>query len=174
MAWECASPSKAARLSGGSEGIVLGPGRGGRSGFTFMQLQELEDQILIFQHLACRVPVPFHLVLPIWKSVAGSSPLLHTLSFPSFMGFSSFDVGAVMDSEPGRCRRTDGKKWRCAKPAVLNQKYCERHMHRGRPRSRKLSENLAGNSSSPAPRTSGVSLPSTLGFSPVSVLSDST
>ncbi|XP_078440639.1 uncharacterized protein LOC144710683 isoform X2 [Wolffia australiana] len=82
MAWECASPSKAARLSGGSEGIVLGPGRGGRSGFTFMQLQELEDQILIFQHLACRVPVPFHLVLPIWKSVAGSSPLLHTLSFP--------------------------------------------------------------------------------------------
>ena len=41
------------------------------------------------------------------------------------------------DPEPGRCRRTDGKKWRCAKDVAPNQKYCERHMHRGRPRSRK-------------------------------------
>ncbi|KAL3536926.1 hypothetical protein ACH5RR_000292 [Cinchona calisaya] len=43
----------------------------------------------------------------------------------------------MMDSEPGRCRRTDGKKWRCYKSVVPHQKYCERHMHRGRQRSRK-------------------------------------
>ncbi|KAK9987182.1 hypothetical protein SO802_032133 [Lithocarpus litseifolius] len=33
--------------------------------------------------------------------------------------------------EPGRCRRTDGKKWRCSRDVVPNQKYCEQHMHRG-------------------------------------------
>lgn len=36
-----------------------------------------------------------------------------------------------------RCRRTDGKKWRCSKNVVPNQKYCEQHMHRGCRRSRK-------------------------------------
>lgn len=41
------------------------------------------------------------------------------------------------DLEPGRCKRTDGKKWRCSKDVAPNQKYCERHLHRGRPRSRK-------------------------------------
>lgn len=44
------------------------------------------------------------------------------------------------DPEPGRCRRTDGKKWRCSRDVAPNHKYCERHMHRGRPRSRKLVE----------------------------------
>ncbi|KAL0009217.1 hypothetical protein SO802_010719 [Lithocarpus litseifolius] len=27
--------------------------------------------------------------------------------------------------------RTDGKKWRCSKDVVRDQKYCEQHMHRG-------------------------------------------
>ncbi|XP_057979811.1 growth-regulating factor 9-like [Malania oleifera] len=44
-----------------------------------------------------------------------------------------------MDPEAGRCRRTDGKKWRCSKGVVLGQKYCERHMHRGRGQGRKRS-----------------------------------
>lgn len=44
---------------------------------------------------------------------------------------------SAMDPEPNRCRRTDGKKWRCSKDVVAGQKYCERHMHRGRNRSRK-------------------------------------
>lgn len=43
----------------------------------------------------------------------------------------------AMDPEPGRCRRTDGKKWRCSRDVVPGQKYCERHVHRGRNRSRK-------------------------------------
>ncbi|KZV43121.1 growth-regulating factor 4 [Dorcoceras hygrometricum] len=41
------------------------------------------------------------------------------------------------DPEPGRCKRTDGKKWRCSRDVAPQQKYCERHLHRGRPRSRK-------------------------------------
>lgn len=48
----------------------------------------------------------------------------------------SWGKGA-MDPEPGRCRRTDGKKWRCSKDAVAGHKYCDRHVHRGRNRSRK-------------------------------------
>lgn len=50
-----------------------------------------------------------------------------------------------MDPEPGRCRRTDGKKWRCSRDVLSDQKYCERHMHRGRQRSRKhveVTENI--------------------------------
>ncbi|GER31264.1 growth-regulating factor 7 [Striga asiatica] len=42
-----------------------------------------------------------------------------------------------MDLEPDRCRRTDGRKWRCSKNVVQNQKYCEGHMHRGSKCSRK-------------------------------------
>lgn len=39
-----------------------------------------------------------------------------------------------MDPEPGRCRRTDGYKWRCRNDVLPNTKYCERHIHRGRSR----------------------------------------
>ena len=81
------------------------------------------------------------LQLPIKISVEGCD-----LGFVSFcwsrsvIGYFSpkgFDYRTMMDPEPGRCRRTDGKKWRCGKNVVPDQKYCERHMHRGRQRSRK-------------------------------------
>lgn len=55
------------------------------------------------------------------------------------MTYASF-CGKKIDPEPGRCRRTDGKKWRCSKDAHPDSKYCERHMNRGRYRSRKLVE----------------------------------
>ncbi|TXG48533.1 hypothetical protein EZV62_024408 [Acer yangbiense] len=65
--------------------------------------------------------------------------------------FKSSDVGSGLnvirfsnggDLEPGRCRRTDGKKWRCSRDVAPDQKYCERHLHRGRHRSRKPVEQL--------------------------------
>ncbi|KAK9749272.1 hypothetical protein RND81_02G114400 [Saponaria officinalis] len=57
-----------------------------------------------------------------------------------------------MDAEPGRCRRTDGKKWRCYQSVVPNEKYCIKHMHRGRKRSRKLVEDdVTPNVASEAP-----------------------
>lgn len=52
------------------------------------------------------------------------------------MSYFSY-YGKKLDPEPGRCRRTDGKKWRCSKDAHPDSKYCERHMHRSRNRSRK-------------------------------------
>ena len=114
----------------------------GKSGFTPAQLRELEQQSLISKYMVAGLPVPVHLVLPIWKSVAssfGSTDGGIYKQYPSFIGFSpqGFDYRNVMDPEPGRCRRTDGKKWRCSKDVVPDQKYCERHMHRGRQRSRK-------------------------------------
>ncbi|GMN53018.1 hypothetical protein TIFTF001_022159 [Ficus carica] len=57
-------------------------------------------------------------------------------------------LGRKIDPEPGRCRRTDGKKWRCSKEAFPDSKYCERHMHRGKNRSRKPVEVLKSPSSS--------------------------
>jgi hypothetical protein len=55
------------------------------------------------------------------------------------VGWNCFQMGLgrKIDPEPGRCRRTDGKKWRCSKEAFADSKYCERHMHRGKNRSRK-------------------------------------
>jgi len=37
----------------------------------------------------------------------------------------------IIEPEPGRCRRTDGKKWRCKSAVLPGQKYCATHMHRG-------------------------------------------
>ncbi|XP_065848287.1 growth-regulating factor 9-like [Euphorbia lathyris] len=42
--------------------------------------------------------------------------------------------GSSSDPHPGRCGRTDGRKWRCAKDAVTGKKYCEKHKNVGRPR----------------------------------------
>ncbi|XP_043687391.1 growth-regulating factor 10-like [Telopea speciosissima] len=124
-------------------GLGLGPGlNNGKPGFTFLQLQELEQQALIFKYMVTGVSVPFHLVFPIWKSVVSSFGGVNGgiyQQYPNFLGCSSFclDYRNSMEPEPGRCRRTDGKKWRCSKDVVPDQKYCERHMHRGRNRSRK-------------------------------------
>ncbi|XP_034711535.1 growth-regulating factor 10-like [Vitis riparia] len=144
-------PSKIARLSGSPPiglGLELGRGSGDMlgctksCGFTFLQLQELEHQALIYKYMEAGLPVPYHLVYPIWKSVACSLGGLTAGAYqhhPGFLGLSPLylDYKNSMDPEPGRCRRTDGKKWRCSKEAVPDQKYCERHMHRGRQRSRK-------------------------------------
>ena len=71
------------------------------------------------------------------------------------VGWGSFHLGFSnnTDPEPGRCRRTDGKKWRCSRDAVADQKYCERHMNRGRHRSRKPVECQNGHGVSGTPTT---------------------
>lgn len=63
-------------------------------------------------------------------------------------------LGRKIDPEPGRCRRTDGKKWRCSKEAYPDSKYCEKHMHRGKNRSRKPVE--ATTQSTAAPTVSSI------------------
>lgn len=59
--------------------------------------------------------------------------------------------GKKIDPEPGRCRRTDGKKWRCSKDAHPESKYCERHMNRSRYRSRKPVESQNGTTAAQNP-----------------------
>jgi hypothetical protein len=66
-------------------------------------------------------------------------------------------LGRKIDPEPGRCRRTDGKKWRCSKEAFPDSKYCERHMHRGKNRSRKPVEVLRTTSTNTNPSTPTIS-----------------
>ncbi|KAK9120388.1 hypothetical protein Syun_018005 [Stephania yunnanensis] len=110
-----------------------GVAAGFRPPFTAAQWQELEHQALIFKYLMMGLPVPHELVLPIRKSFESMSARF--FHHPS-LGYCSF-YGKKADPEPGRCRRTDGKKWRCSKDAYPDSKYCERHMHRGRNRSRK-------------------------------------
>ncbi|KAL5555944.1 hypothetical protein UlMin_038180, partial [Ulmus minor] len=106
---------------------------GMRYPFTVSQWQELEHQALIFKYMVAGLPVPPDLVLPIQKSFDSIS---HRFFHHPAIGYCSF-YGKKVDPEPGRCRRTDGKKWRCSKDAYPDSKYCERHMHRGRNRSRK-------------------------------------
>ena len=70
--WDTASPSIKLGL-----GIGVGSGQStvikqGKSGFTPAQLRELEQQSLISKYMVAGLPVPVHLVLPIWKSVASS------------------------------------------------------------------------------------------------------
>ncbi|GMI78945.1 hypothetical protein HRI_001563800 [Hibiscus trionum] len=125
-------------MDGDGGGGGGGSGGGGMvairsSPFTVSQYQELEHQALIFKYMMAGLPVPPDLVLPIQKSFDSIS---HRFFHHSTMGYCSF-YGKKVDPEPGRCRRTDGKKWRCAKDAYPDSKYCERHMHRGRNRSRK-------------------------------------
>ncbi|XP_010432035.1 PREDICTED: growth-regulating factor 2-like [Camelina sativa] len=110
--------------------------------FTLTQWAELEQQALIYKYITANVPVPSSLLISIKKSFYpfGSLP-------PSSFGWGTFHLGFAggnMDPEPGRCRRTDGKKWRCSRDAVPDQKYCERHINRGRHRSRKPVEVQSG------------------------------
>ncbi|KAG2315691.1 hypothetical protein Bca52824_018813 [Brassica carinata] len=59
--------------------------------------------------------------------------------FDPFIGWGCYQMGfgRKPDPEPGRCRRTDGKEWRCSGEAHPDSKYCEKHMHRRRNRVKK-------------------------------------
>uniref|UniRef100_A0A0A9F0Q1 Growth-regulating factor n=1 Tax=Arundo donax TaxID=35708 RepID=A0A0A9F0Q1_ARUDO len=136
--------------SSGAAAAALGMGgyphqqpQRGAAVFTAAQWAELEQQALIYKYLMAGVPVPPDLLLPIRphaaatfsfaNPAAAASPFYH--HHPSLSYYAYY--GKKLDPEPWRCRRTDGKKWRCSKEAHPESKYCERHMHRGRNRSRK-------------------------------------
>nr|XP_043621697.1 growth-regulating factor 5-like isoform X2 [Erigeron canadensis] len=119
--------------------------------FTSSQWQELEHQALVYKYMISGMPIPPDLLFSIKRSLDCSTKLiLHNHSPLQSIGWNCFQMGfgKKIDPEPGRCRRTDGKKWRCSKDAYLDSKYCERHMHRGRNRSRKPVES---NNYAPSP-----------------------
>ncbi|GMI90630.1 growth-regulating factor 1 [Hibiscus trionum] len=125
---------------------------GGYKGpFTPCQWMELEHQALIYKYIISNVPIPSNLLIPIRKSLVSAdfSSFSGGLLRPNTStGWRAFQLGFSnnTDPEPGRCRRTDGKKWRCSRDAVTNHKYCERHMNRGRNRSRKPVEGQSSHS----------------------------
>ncbi|KAM0926180.1 hypothetical protein ACQ4PT_003747 [Festuca glaucescens] len=136
-------------LSAGIQGAmarVRGP-------FTPSQWMELEHQALIYKYMAANIPVPHNLLIPIRRSLTSLYPPAYFGS--STLGWGSFQLGYTgnADLEPGRCRRTDGKKWRCSRDAVSDQKYCERHMNRGKHRSRKHVEGQPGHAAKAMPVT---------------------
>ncbi|XP_074588915.1 growth-regulating factor 6-like [Curcuma longa] len=126
---------------------MMGGGGGGGGGgcrsrypFTLSQWQELELQALVFRYMASGIPVPSDLVPCIRRRPFVDPQTLPFLPNLPAIGWGAYQMGdarKAMDPEPGRCRRTDGKKWRCSKEAYPDSKYCERHMHRGKSRSRK-------------------------------------
>ncbi|XP_010552235.1 PREDICTED: growth-regulating factor 5-like [Tarenaya hassleriana] len=139
-----------------------GDGRSEMYPFTTTQWQELEQQALVYKYMVSGVPVPPELIFSIRRSLHSSfsSPLLPHQPFG--WGCFQMGLGRKPDTEPGRCRRTDGKKWRCSRESHPNSKYCEKHMHRGRNRTRKSLEN-------PAPLTSLTSSSSSVdGYSIIS------
>ncbi|KAL9238022.1 hypothetical protein vseg_012502 [Gypsophila vaccaria] len=122
--------------------------------FTTTQWLELEQQALIYKYIIANQPIPPTLLFPIIRAFESAAfcSFPGALLRPNSYGWGAFHLGFSnsTDPEPGRCRRTDGKKWRCAREAVPDQKYCERHINRGRHRSRKPVESHSGHSLSVA------------------------
>ncbi|XP_022772250.1 growth-regulating factor 1-like [Durio zibethinus] len=131
--------------------------------FTPSQWMELERQALIYKCITANVPIPSNLLIPIRKAFdsANFSSFPGGLLKPNTLGWGPFHLGFSnnTDPEPGRCRRTDGKKWRCSRDAVADQKYCERHMNRGRHRSRKPVEGQSGRSAAATTATTTKLMP---------------
>ncbi|TYJ39730.1 hypothetical protein E1A91_A04G089400v1 [Gossypium mustelinum] len=85
---------------------------------------------LIFRYMLAGAAVPPQLLQSIENTTILHSPsyfLHHPLRHFSHYQPPWYWGRAAMDPEPGRCRRTDGKKWRCSRGVVAGQKYCERH-----------------------------------------------
>ncbi|RZR98078.1 hypothetical protein BHM03_00027383 [Ensete ventricosum] len=128
--------------------------------FTPSQWQELEQQSLFYRYMVSGVPNPWDLSPRIRRRRRSflfeppTTMISPTAAYPPHLHFRLGFGREGEDTEPGRCRRTDGKKWRCSKEAFPGSKYCEKHMHRGKNRSRKPVEmSLANNlSSTTAPR----------------------
>ncbi|BAS96688.1 growth-regulating factor 2 [Oryza sativa Japonica Group] len=149
---------------------MMAGGGSGRCLFTATQWQELEHQALIYKYMAAGAPVPPDLLLHLRHRAAAAAAAdvdtVPSLAFPPHhLGWGCYGAAAaqygrrVEDPEPGRCRRTDGKKWRCSREAYGESKYCEKHMHRGKNRSRKPVE-------MPPPAAAAVYRPSALSISP--------
>ncbi|KAJ9171286.1 hypothetical protein P3X46_014675 [Hevea brasiliensis] len=132
--------------------------RHGKALLTEAQLCELQRQLIIYKYSAAGLPVQ---VLPFWKSVSSSFGFVNggiCRLYPSCIP-QEFDINK-MDPEPGRCRRSVGKKWRCKKNVVSGQKYCEQHKHGGRQCSRKpveASQTITASNATPLKNSSKTS-----------------
>ncbi|XP_052202621.1 growth-regulating factor 2 [Diospyros lotus] len=152
------------------------PGGGGMAAalgfpFTMAQWKELQRQAMIYKYMVASLPVPPYLLCSSDQDPAAAA----SHSSLGGGGCSVFNLSLKFsnskDPEPGRCKRTDGKKWRCSRDVAPNQKYCERHMHRGRPRSRKpveLHSPFTTTNSNKKPRSALPPTPKPTSHSPIS------
>lgn len=143
---------------------MKGTVRGSSGPFTLFQKMELKQQMLIYNHIWANAPIPANLMSSLMRglspslfSVCSTGSLRHNAAWWGY--FHPGHVGSS-DPEPGRCCRTDGKKWRCSRDAVPDQKYCERHVNRGRHRSRKPVESHGAHAKKAAPVVAGQTPPS--------------
>ncbi|KAL1222547.1 Growth-regulating factor 8 [Cardamine amara subsp. amara] len=114
--------------------------------FSEAQWQELERQRNIYKYMMASVPVPSELLTPFPKNLSSINPDVAMAKGGSLqLGIASNASNNTADMEPWRCKRTDGKKWRCSRNVIPDQKYCERHTHKSRPRSRKHVESSSHN-----------------------------
>lgn len=76
--------------------------------------------------------------------------IIHIIFIPIYLGALHFNwaLPKTVTQNLVDAEEQMGKKWRCSKDAFPDSKYCERHMHRGRNRSRKPVETPASHSSS--------------------------
>nr|CAD1844260.1 unnamed protein product [Ananas comosus var. bracteatus] len=120
-----------ARTSGGGSGSVGGVTMAMTSAFPFTAVQwaELQRQALIYKHIIASVPVPYYLLIPVSNLEFANMYFIHAVYNLKYLN--------TMELEARRCHRTDGKKWRCSREAAPDRKYCDHHMRRTRPRSRK-------------------------------------
>lgn len=162
-----------------SEGLnvsLKGAVRGSNGPFTLFQKMELQQQMLIYNHIWANVPIPTNLLCSL---IRGLNPTLATVCPTGSLRHNAAWWGYIhpgyvgnADPEPGRCCRTDGKKWRCSRDAVPDQKYCERHINRGRHRSRKPVEGHGGHAKKSMPvtaKTTQASAVCSVGHSPDSL-----
>ncbi|XP_010439079.1 PREDICTED: growth-regulating factor 8-like [Camelina sativa] len=109
--------------------------------FSNAQWQELERQRNIYKYMMASVPVPSELLSPFPKNHPPTTNPNVTVAMTKGgslqLGIASIASNNTADQEPWRCKRTDGKKWRCSRNVIPDQKYCKRHTHKSRPRSRK-------------------------------------
>ncbi|CAH8382894.1 unnamed protein product [Eruca vesicaria subsp. sativa] len=107
--------------------------------FSEAQWQELERQRTIYKYIMASLPVPSELLTPFPKHPLNTNhqDVAMAKGGSLKLGITSNASNNAADMEPWRCKRTDGKKWRCSRSVVPDQKYCERHTHKSRPRSRK-------------------------------------
>ncbi|KAL8145346.1 growth-regulating factor 2-like isoform X2 [Apium graveolens] len=140
-----------ANMNGMSTG-VKGP-------FTPSQWMELEHQALIYKYITANYPVPSNLLNPIKKAQESARFSSFSGANPRPSEWGTFHLGFPNNTDPelGRCRRTDGKKWRCSKEALADRKYCDKHTKRSR--SRKPVEGQTGHNVSGTTNTTTKFLP---------------
>uniref|UniRef100_A0A3Q7ILA5 Growth-regulating factor n=1 Tax=Solanum lycopersicum TaxID=4081 RepID=A0A3Q7ILA5_SOLLC len=92
--------------------------------FTWAQWKELDRQAMIYKYMVSAMSVPPDLLLSIFSGAS------HTTSATGSVQGQRYTTN-IRDLEPGRCKRTDGKNWRCSRDVAPHKKSCEHHMHRG-------------------------------------------